>query len=156
MSNVVYHQFGEKDGTDKLFSDKQLKKTMKERRMEKNKFYRFENIAREKISNAPGVIGDLFFRAKHFFLRFFNIHEVNEKEIIIQVQIEGGTTLNVLTGEYCTQNALRHVGYALEYAKERIGEPIGCNFDGEDIVRTPLKPKPTKIKDKLLDYFGLY
>lgn len=158
MSNVIYHQFGEsqRNNASQLFSEKNVKKTMKDRRMETNRLYRFEHLAKQKIGRISSAMESGMSKGKHQLLRFFHIEEVNEHEITIQVQTVNGQTLDLLTGEYCTQKALKHLNYALEYTKANFGEPISWNFKGDDIVRTPLQPHPTKVKDKVLDYFGLY
>jgi hypothetical protein len=78
------------------------------------------------------------------------------KEIVIQVMVKGGKTIEMLTGTSSIRKAERHVDFALRYCREHHGEVLAWRWKGENVVRTPFrKSKIALLKDKVLDYFGL-
>lgn len=78
------------------------------------------------------------------------------EEIIIQVRVTGGTTIEMLTGAFTRSEAEKSVNFALHYCHEHFGKVLAWNWKGENIVRTPVR-HPTKLealKSKMKYYFG--
>lgn len=83
--------------------------------------------------------------------------DLYSEEIVIQVHVKGGTTIEMKTGVYTMKEAEKSVNFALNYCREHYGRVLAWNWKGENVVRTPVthKSKLDLVKNRVKYYFGL-
>lgn len=119
----------------------QPRKTLKERRMEKSVLHRFETYLKAAVKKVEELAES----------------RETEDEIVLVVATKEGIAVEMKTGEYSKSEAKRHVEFTLDYVTEHMNlQPISWNFKGENVLHSPKHPAPYTLREKVLDYFGLY
>lgn len=77
-------------------------------------------------------------------------------ELVIQVMVKGGTTIEMLTGAFTMKEAEKSVDFALNYCRDHYGKVLAWKWKGEKLIRTPVRhSKMEALKDRMKYFFGL-